>query len=891
MKLIKYSIFLLLMLNLPASNILYSQYKGTTTNFTNGADVEIPSTYSGKWIWQTADGPANTWACFRKSFELGEIPVKAITRISVDSKYWLWINEKLVVFEGGLKQGPTPNDSYYDQLDIADYLIKGKNMIAVMVWYFGKDGFSHIDRGKGAFFMECELNDTALYSDSTWKIKVHPAYEETTGDVPNFRLPESNVRFNAQKNTIDNWIAVDFDDSSWSNAVEKGSPPESPWGNLWLRPIPQWKNSGLTDYASLPVTLPYTTTKQTTISAKLPYNAQVTPYLDIDAPAGLVIDIRTDAYEPSNNVYSVRAEYVTKSGSQKYESLGWMNGHVIKYTIPAGVTINSFKYRETGYDCEFTGSFTCSDSFFNKLWTKAQRTLYINTRDTYTDCPDRERGLWWGDAVLEIGEAFYALDRKSDMLAKKSISNMIEWQKSDYTLFAPVPAGNWDRELPVQTLASIGQYGFWTYYLYSGDTSAIIDAYPHVKNYLSIWSFDADGLIEHRGEGWSSGGAWDWSDWGDNIDERLLDNCWYYMAVKAARDMAILTKNEADTAIFDQKIVSIESNFNRVFWKNDYYKSPGYSGETDDRGNGLAVVAGLADSLKWPKIRTVLGKYRHASPYMEKYVLEALYLMGYENDALERMKRSDRYAPMVNNNVTTLYENFGNGGTFNHGWSGGPLTLLSQYAAGVAPETAAFGTYHVYPQEGKLTSIKSVIPSVKGNIEIEIEKDSSKYNLRLSSPSGTLANVGIPKSPFTGMVVNSINVNNSNIWQDGSTTGTLDGVNYIGANLKYYIFSVKPGEYIFSASLKDTTTTDIIDNLKFSGLRIYPVPITEKLTVSNNSIIKRIEIFSTDSKMIKSEITDSKSVDLDLAALLPGIYIVQITNNKDYSVIQKIIKN
>ena len=372
----------------------------------------------GQWIWQAEDGPANTWVCFRKSFDLTEDPTEASTIIAVDSKYWLWVNGEMVVFEGGLKQGPTPNDSYYDVLDISSYLHAGTNTLAVMVWYFGKQGFSHIDRGKGGLFFECNAGSYRVFSNNSWKVKVHPAFESTSGSYePNFRLPESNVRFNAANDDMGNWYDPGYDDSAWSDATEKGTPPDAPWGELWMRPIPQWINSGLQDYESLGVTLPYTTTSQKTISAKLPYNLQLTPYLDITAPAGLTIDIRTDGYEPNSHVYSLRAEYVTKEGNQQYESPGWINGHYVKYTIPAGVTVNALKYRESGYDCDFAGSFICNEDFFNVLWTKSQRTLYINMRDTYMDCPDRERGLWWGDVVLEIGEAFYALDRKSDLLA------------------------------------------------------------------------------------------------------------------------------------------------------------------------------------------------------------------------------------------------------------------------------------------------------------------------------------------------------------------------------------------------------------------------------------------------------------------------------------------
>ncbi len=33
------------------------------------------------------------------------------------------------------------------------------------------------------------------------------------------------------------------------------------------------------------------------------------------------------------------------------------------------------------------------------------------------------------------------------------------------------------------------------------------------------------------------------------------------------------------------------------------------------------------------------------------------------------------------------------GGTYNHAWSGGPLTMMSQYVLGVAPESVAYGRY------------------------------------------------------------------------------------------------------------------------------------------------------------------------------------------------------
>lgn len=56
--------------------------------------------------------------------------------------------------------------------------------------------------------------------------------------------------------------------------------------------------------------------------------------------------------------------------------------------------------------------------------------------------------------------------------------------KSDSVLFSPIPAGNYKDELPAQMLASIGEYGFWNYYMNTGDKQTLKDVYPHVKNIL-----------------------------------------------------------------------------------------------------------------------------------------------------------------------------------------------------------------------------------------------------------------------------------------------------------------------------------------------------------------------------------------------------------------------
>lgn len=753
---------------------------------TKGPDIVIQKSQ------ERASGTANLWTCFRKSVTLEAAPRRAVARIAVDSKYWLWINGELVVFEGQLKRGPTPNDTYYDRVDLTGHLQKGENTVAILVWYYGKDGFSHKSSGRSGLVFDASIDGEALPSDSSWKAVVHPAYGNTGAPQPNFRLPESNIRFDAGKDLV-GWQGPGFDDDAWPAAAEYGKPPCAPWNKLVERPIPPWKDFGLKDYVNAE-DLPEVSDGKT-IKATLPYNAQITPYLKVEGPDGQLIDIRMDNYN-GGGPPNVRAEYVTRDGVQEYENLGWMNGHEVHYTIPAGFRILALKYRETGYNTEFTGTFECDDDFLNRYRQKAVRTLYITMRDTYYDCPDRERAQWWGDAVNEIGEAFYALDPRSNDLAKKGILELMNWQRSDGTIYSPVPSGNWDKELPTQMLNSVGYFGFWNYYLYSGDLDTIRTVYPRVKRYLAVWKLGDDGLVVPRKGGWT------WGDWGKNKDMTILYNGWFYLALKGQKLMAEALGETADIPEITARMKSIEENFNKTFWNGKEYRSPGYKDKTDDRAHALAVVSGLAKPEQYDAIREVFRTQEHSSPYMEKYVGEALYMMRFEDDAIARTRK--RFKAMTDHHYTTLWEGWGigkegyGGGTINHAWCGGALTLLSQYGAGVAPITPGYGTYHVLPQMAPLKHIKTTVPSVKGDIHLELHNKAESFTMDLVSPEGTTAIVGIPRR--AGSTIARIQANGKTVWENGSPRKGVEGLTFKEETQHYIKFIAQPGNWGFSAT-------------------------------------------------------------------------------------------
>ena len=734
--------------------------KETTTPYTN--DYTIPDTipeyqaisadekadWSAKWIWDKENlTQKNTRMSFSKNVNLESKPDKLIAHISADSKYWLYINGENVVFDGNVKRGPDENSGYYDSIDIAPYLKEGANTICALVWFWGDDkNYSYNSSGQGGFLFEAKNEETAILSDSSWKVKKNDAYIDSILYKPNYRLAEHSVYYDARKEFGD-WLNEDYDFSSWENAVEYGVGGEGAYGRLYPRGIPMLKDYGLKDYENSKDYENYTVKNLfgEKITADVPYNAQLTPYLRIIAPAGKKIRITTE----NTLIGAVSTTYVTKEGEQEFEALGWVNGEHITYDIPHGVTVVSLKFRETGYDSSFCGNFECDDEFMNSLWQKSLRTLYVTMRDNFMDCPDRERAQWWGDVTSEMIMTMYSMDSNSYLLYQKGVEAMLSHVDDTKVLQTVVPISGDYFELPVQQLAGI--VGFLTYYEYTADKAFIEKVYDESLDYLKLWDMGENNLVIHRS------GSWDWSDWGSKADTTAIENAWVYYALSATEEMAkVLGKDEDISFIADRKI-AISKGY-KALWTEDGFKSNDVK-KPDDRANALAVLSGLAEAPQYDTIKNVLTTTQNSSPYMEYYVLEALCKMGEYETAKARIK--DRYDGMVRADYSTLWEFWDAWrGTKNHAWSGGPLVILSKHFAGITPLQAGYEKVKIDPQYTLSDSMNCTVPSKQGLISLNYEKRSAGYTVNLTVPQDMTAVVYVPK----GSVVN---INSSVYYQNG----------------------------------------------------------------------------------------------------------------------------
>jgi len=536
---------------------------------------------------------------------------------------------------------------------------------------------------------------------------------------------------------------------------------------------PPMKDYGLKEYIYLSKDLPHSENTPWKLVCQMPYNCHFQPWIQLEGPEGKVI--RLNSSNPLVLYLTKTEEYTTISGEQTYEAKNWISGEGAIYYIPAGVTVKAVKYRETGYDTKFAGSFECNDNDYNILWKKGARTAYICMRDWFYDCPDRERVGFWGDGTPEMDQCFYAFDTVSHALCKDLVLRPL--QKGFY---------------PGQQLEFLGEYGLWYYYMQTGDLKSIDSVYSSTKNFL----FNT----------YKYGKKSQWFDWGKDIkDVSVIENCFMYIDLGTLKKFAKITGHESDTSLINFKLDSIKTTFNNTYWKGDYYMSAQVT-TPDDRANAMAINSGLAEPSKWdPIYNNVLTKYTNASCFFDRWVFEALCKMGKEEYALLRMY--NRYKTMIPASFTTLWEHydrwwasrknaFDDASSLNHGWNP-PVIILSQIIAGVSPEEPGWSTFHVLPKEAFLTSIKVVVPSVKGDIKVDMNKSTSEYTINLTSPLRTKAIVGIPKVSFSSL--KSIKVNGIVVW-NGSYTGGVDGITFNGEDDRYIKFTANPGTWNFTGT-------------------------------------------------------------------------------------------
>ncbi|MDM8006842.1 MAG: family 78 glycoside hydrolase catalytic domain [Phycisphaerae bacterium] len=526
--------------------------------------------WKGLWIWGSA-GLAhehrNEYVYLRKTFRLTAPPAAAPVRVSADNRYVLYVNARFVC------RGPArcePRFQSYDEVDLAPWLRRGKNVIAALAHHYGESTFQSLERGGWGFLLDGEVRVNRketidISSDWTWKGIRSEAYNrKTTRYTVQLGFQED---FDAAKD-VPRWARPQFNDTGWPEAQVRGAATIMPVERLEPRGIPferetpgrfagivarfagrngkDWQdceNIGLLLAGEKRMTTQQAVFKnekaalQSTRSANgmivrptgpdrfhavvLDAGRETCGFLriDVEAAGGEIIDVHYCEHVRPNGDAIIRSQtgalnsttdrYRCRKGRQQHQFFSWKGFRYVLAVfrnVRRPMKVYGIDYTFTSYPVERRGAFECSDPLLNRIWETGVWTEQLCMHDAYMDCPWREQAQWWGDARVQWRVNMAAFGDQA--LFRRGIRQAAQSQVHDGLTYGLFPCECHSCILPDYTLVWV--CSIWDYYFYTGDDSPIREHFDAVVKAMKWFE-------NHAGKthlcGFPGHGIWLFLDW------------------------------------------------------------------------------------------------------------------------------------------------------------------------------------------------------------------------------------------------------------------------------------------------------------------------------------------------------------------------------------------
>jgi hypothetical protein len=189
------------------------------------------------WIDQTGEG-RNVYAYFRNEFTLNELPDDATLKLYAKSLYTLYVNGQFVNF-GPVRSYET--HPYFDSINIAPFLVKGKNVIAVKVHSNGIHTYQ-VPFGTAGFVAMGTVSECgrkiSLATPGNWVARKATGYNSLS---PRFSFAQGPVEIYDARMEPDDWKSGNINTNMWSKPVVLKN--QQYFGKLAPRPIPLLTNT------------------------------------------------------------------------------------------------------------------------------------------------------------------------------------------------------------------------------------------------------------------------------------------------------------------------------------------------------------------------------------------------------------------------------------------------------------------------------------------------------------------------------------------------------------------------------------------------------------------------------------------------------------------------
>ena len=407
--------------------------------------------------------------------------------------------------------------------------------------------------------------------------------------------------------------------------------------------------------------------------------------------------------------------------------------------------------------------FESSDTVLNAVWDLCKYSIKATSFcGCYID-GDRERIPYEGDAVINQ-LSHYAVDSEY-ALARHSVAYLFE---------NPTWPTEWQLDMVICA---------WNDYLFTGDTALLEKYYDVIKAKTLCALREANGLIStctgkittefnasinYRGTDpvkdivdWPRSGSFGIGkkEAGEADGYVLTDyntavNAMHYGAVKYMVRIATALGKKADAAYFDNYAKEFLPVFNSSFFDEakGVYKDGLDTDHCSLHANMFPLLFGMvADENKAGVLKFIRSRGMACSVYGSQFLLDALYEAGDAEYALSLLNSTSlrSWYNMIRFGSTITMEAwdliFKPNLDLNHAWGASPANIIQFRLVGVRPLEPGFSRVAICPQPASLRHFKSVVPSPRGGIGVEMDNvPGTSVTAKISIPAGVSAEVSLP---------------------------------------------------------------------------------------------------------------------------------------------------
>ncbi len=721
--------------------------------------------WQGSWITDTRDVDLKPAPYFRKKFEAGKKVKKARAYIAAAGLFELYVNGKRV---GDHQLDPTytrfDRRNLYVTHDVTD-LLQESNVIGVLlgngwynhqstaVWFFDKAPW----RARPKFCLDLRIS----YEDGTTEVISSERNWKTSTAALVFNSIYTAEHYDARLEQP-GWDKPDFDDSKWKNSINTSAPSNNIVAQALhpirhveeIKPVSMQKVNNQKYIFDLGRNIAGITKIKVKGEAgtvlRVTHSELLDKKGDIDL-SNIIVHYRpTDDTDPfQTDIYTLKGEG-TETFAPKFNYKGFQYVEVVS-SMPIELSENSLTGIFMHSDVPPAGTINSSSTLLNKLW-RATNNAYLSNLFGYpTDCPQREKNGWTGDAHIAIETGLYNFDGIT--VYEKWLADHRDEQQSNGVLPSIIPSSDWGYAWAngpdwTSTIAIIP----WNIYTFYGDSKLLEDCYDNIKRYV-------DHISEISPEYTTTWGLGDWVPVKSKTPKEFTSSIYYYVDANIMAKAAKMFGKQDDYKKYSKLAHNIKNAINNKFFNRE----TGIYGSGFQTELSTALFWGIVPDEYIEKVAENLAKrvvednsHIDVGLLGSKAILNALSENGYADLAYKVASQEDfpSWGVWMKEGATTLFEDWkvdeerSGAMSRNHIMFGEISAWYYKALGGIKPDPQNPGFKNILLEPHFVKGLQHFEAAHKGpfgEIISEWKKDGKKVNYTVIIPPNSTAELFLSK--------------------------------------------------------------------------------------------------------------------------------------------------